>query len=183
MDDRVDTIISATIDQWEGDFVDHPADRGGPTNYGITAATYAAWLGRPVITAEVRSMPRAHAVAIYRQRYWRTAGIDRLPESLWPVVFDISVNMGPVVAIKFLQRAVAVSLAVRLADDGQLGPNTLEMLATALDKVGTTTLVNAICDQRARRYDEIIDRDPSQKVFRKGWLRRCEAFRIRKKGG
>ena len=29
--------------RWEGGYVDHPADPGGATNYGVTQRTYDAW--------------------------------------------------------------------------------------------------------------------------------------------
>jgi len=55
--DRIDTIISTMIDRWEGGYGNHPADRGGPTRFGITAKTLADYLRRPV-TAESLKMYR-----------------------------------------------------------------------------------------------------------------------------
>ena len=40
-----DRIIDGLIVA-EGGYVDHPADRGGPTKYGITRKTLAAWRKR-----------------------------------------------------------------------------------------------------------------------------------------
>ena len=53
----------------EGGYVNHPADRGGPTNFGITAQTLGSWrkLGRPATAAEVQALTEPEARAIYRQ--------------------------------------------------------------------------------------------------------------------
>jgi len=57
--DRIDTIISTMIDRWEGGYSHHPADRGGPTKFGITAKTLADYLRRPVTAEAVRALPRS----------------------------------------------------------------------------------------------------------------------------
>ena len=64
----IDTILDEIIRR-EGGYVNHPADRGGPTNFGITAQTLGSWrkLGRPATTAEVRALTEAEARAVYRQ--------------------------------------------------------------------------------------------------------------------
>ena len=89
----------------EGGYVDHPHDRGGATNFGITetVARSAGWAGT------MRDLPRDFALAIYRRRYWTLPGLDRIA-ALAPKVaaelFDTGVNMGPAVAVAFLHRAL-----------------------------------------------------------------------------
>ena len=39
----------------EGGYVNHKADKGGPTNFGVTIGTYSKWLGREATIAEVKS--------------------------------------------------------------------------------------------------------------------------------
>ena len=54
----------------EGGVSNHPADRGGLTNKGITQATYDAWRelhGRP--SRSVRAIEHAEVDAIYREQF------------------------------------------------------------------------------------------------------------------
>jgi len=62
--------LVADILRREGGFTDNPADRGGPTNFGITHKTLARYKGRPVTKAEVKAMPMDLAVEIYLRNYY-----------------------------------------------------------------------------------------------------------------
>lgn len=55
----IDDLIDAVIDR-EGGYVHHPADRGGPTRWGITEAVarQRGWTG------DMRGFPREEAAAI-----------------------------------------------------------------------------------------------------------------------
>jgi lysozyme family protein len=103
----------------EGGYVNHPADPGGATNLGITAATLARARGHPVSAADVAALTRAEAAAIYRRFFWNSARGDDLPAGLDHAVFDLAVNSGPGRAARLLQRVLAV------AEDGVIGPATL----------------------------------------------------------
>lgn len=174
--DRIDTLIADTISRWEGGYVNHPADHGGPTHFGITQRTLAAFRGRPVTAEDVRTLPRAEAVTIYRQRYWQTTGVDRLPEPLQPVVFDSAVNLGPGAAVRLLQQALG-DLGAPVAVDGVLGAVTAATAARLVAERGAGPVINAVCDRRQRHYDALVAADPTHACFRAGWRRRCDGFR------
>ena len=103
MTDHIDQLIDELIAR-EGDFVDHPADNGGPTRWGITQAVAR----RHGYTGEMHTLPRHMAAAMYKRAYWRAPAFDQL-EHLAPKLaaemFDTGVNMGTGTAIGFLQRA------------------------------------------------------------------------------
>src|SRR3954447_10018217 len=106
MDDLVDVdnLIDALIDR-EGGFVDHPADRGGPTCFGITQAVARAH----GYAGPMHQLPREEATVIYRRLYWLRPRLDEIARRsgrLAAELFDTGVNMGPAVAITFLQRAL-----------------------------------------------------------------------------
>ena len=135
----VDDLIDAVIAR-EGDYVANSADRGGPTRFGITQAV-ARQQG---YAGDMRAMPQAEAVAIYRRLYWIRPQIDlislRAP-ALAAELFDTGVNMGPAVAIGFLQRALnalnrGASDYPDVPIDGQIGPKTLAALDGFLARRG-----------------------------------------------
>ena len=176
--DRIDQIISAMIAKWEGTgYSDHPADRGGPTKFGITGRTLGEFLGKPVTPDQVKAMSWQQAVAIYRERYWFGANIDRLPEELLPVIFDMAVNHGPGTAVRLLQHALG-DLGRPMIGDGRLGKITTGIAAGLIKQLGAKAVVDAICDRRRAYYADIIAHDPSQRAFRNGWLERCESYRL-----
>ena len=106
MDDDIgiDGLVAALIER-EGGFSDHPADRGGPTMYGITEAVARAHGFR----GAMRDLPLDEASAIYRRLYWLRPRFDQVAARAPRVaaeLFDTGANMGPAVAATFLQRAL-----------------------------------------------------------------------------
>ena len=67
------TLIDALIDR-EGGYVDHPADKGGPTCFGITEAVARAH----GYAGPMRQLPRDEAAAIYRRLYWLRPRFDEV---------------------------------------------------------------------------------------------------------
>lgn len=134
----------------EGGFVDHPQDPGGATNFGITerVARSHGYAG------DMRDLPQAAAVDIYRSDYWSRIKADQLPEKLRFHVFDAAVNSGPMQAVKWLQKAAGV------VQDGLIGPQTI----AASSKV-TPAAYSAI---RLRFMTDL----PTWPAFGKGWARR-----------
>ena len=151
----------------EGGFVNHEADRGGPTNHGITQATLAAWRQHPVTVDEVRSLTEAEARAIYLGRYLTEPKLDRIHDPyVLSLAFDSAVNHGPQRVIRWLQKIVGV------VDDGILGPRS----EVAINSYEPVRLYQRLLARRITFYGEIISRDHSQSVFALGWLRRAAEF-------
>ena len=159
----------------EGGFVNHPNDRGGPTNFGITQRVLASWRQREVSVSEVRDMLLAEAKDIYRTEYCTRPKIDRLPALVQPVVFDMSLNHGPGTAIKLLQQ-VLNETGQACDIDGGIGAETLACAQAAAAAVGGA-LVEKLVDRRVAFFNAIVAGDASQQVFLRGWLRRANEFR------
>ena len=173
----VDALIDGLIDR-EGGYVDHPADKGGPTCFGITEAVARAH----GYAGSMRSLPRDEAAAIYRRLYWSRPRFDEIASRsprLAAELFDTGVNMGPAVAVTFLQRALTAlnrngSDYPDLTPDGRVGPATLAALDAFFAKRGRaggeTVLLRALEALQGERYLRLAERRPANEAFLYGWL-------------
>jgi lysozyme family protein len=176
MSRSVEQMIDDVIRR-EGGYVDHPQDRGGPTNFGITQSTLSRHLGRPASADEVRRLERTLAVEIYRREYYQAPRIDALPARIQPFVFDAAVNHGPGRAIRFVQEVCNAAGFGPLAADGQCGPRTRQVAAEA-DQVMGDWLLAALVEERRNFYLALVERHPEQRVFLRGWLNRLAEFEV-----
>ena len=168
----------------EGGYSNDPDDRGGATNLGITQSTLdRARKQIPNLPESVRDLTRAQAEEIYRALYWEASKADMMPYPLCTLHFDVAVNHGVGGAAKLLQRTVnnyaaKAGLNVRVEVDGAVGPKTLSALCQCLDLKGNVSLICEIyCNEREKYYRSIVENNPSQGVFLRGWLNRLERNR------
>jgi len=111
--------------KYEGGYVDHPKDPGGPTNKGVTQAVYDSWRKTQNLpTQSVRNINDSEVAAIYKNLYWDRISGDLLPSGVDFAVFDFAVNSGVSRAAKTLQSIVGVT------QDGQIGPATIQSTKT-----------------------------------------------------
>ena len=62
--------------------------------------------------------------------------------------------------------------------DGAVGPKTLSALCQCLDLKGNVSLICEIyCNEREAYYKAIVENNPSQSKFLRGWLNRLERNR------
>jgi lysozyme family protein len=173
----IDELIDALIER-EGGFVNNPADRGGPTRYGISEAVARA----NGYSGAMRELPRDEAAAIYKRLYWLRPRFDQVAsrsEALASELFDTGVNMGPAVATTFLQRALSALNRDRkdyadLVPDGRIGPATLAALDAFVGlrgkANGETVLLKALDALQGERYIRLAERRPANEAFLYGWL-------------
>ena len=153
---------------FEGGLSSDPLDKGGLTNFGVTQHAYDRFRRRNNLNSRpVTLISGLEVMSIYRSDYWLTAHCDDLPDKLAMCVFDAAVNHGPGKAIRLLQRALNVPV------DGLFGPRTKK----ALDIADELTTIGRFLDLRQDFYDEIIEHDPSQVRFKRGWANRVIALR------
>jgi lysozyme family protein len=172
----VQALIEELIDR-EGGHVDHPADRGGATRFGITEAVARAH----GYAGPMAGLPREEAAAIYRRLYWLRPKFNLVAERS-PLVatelLDTGANMGPAVAVTFLQRALtALNRNGRdypdLVPDGRIGERTLAALDAFLAVRGAqaeTVLLRALEALQGERYLRLAERRPANEAFLYGWL-------------
>lgn len=176
-------MIDQLIDELlliEGGLNTHPEDRGGITNHGISLR-YARRIGLDldgdfdVDDEDILLVTPEIARRLYKEDFYFGPRIDRLPEPVQPVVFDMAVNHGPPRAVMILQRACNVYLNTRIVEDGIIGPKTAKAVQKVYDANGLYFL-QQIYIMRVSFYREIVAKDPSQKKFLNGWLNRAKKF-------
>lgn len=140
----------------EGGFSDDPADHGGATMWGITAAEARRY------GYNVRQLTRAQAALIYRADYWVV--VQWITDArLAAKCFDLVVNVGAFAGAKIIQRAAGV------ADDGVIGSRTREALLALPVEQAIERVSQALGDY----YVDICRTHADQLVFLKGWVRRA----------
>jgi len=161
----------------EGGYINNPADRGGPTNFGITQATARVngYMG------DMKDLPRLTAEKIYRLRYIIIPGFDKvaaMSEAVAEELIDIGVLMGPGTATIYFQRLLNVfnQQGSEYADifvDGQIGPVTMAAFKAYLDyrKEGAVVMVKALDNLQGAGFVELAEKNPSQESFVYGWLK------------
>ncbi|MCB1492248.1 MAG: D-alanyl-D-alanine carboxypeptidase family protein [Rhodobiaceae bacterium] len=167
-DPRQFAKVQPIVDKWEGGYVNHPLDRGGPTNMGITLATLSAWRGRRCSPSDVKALTRKEAWEIYKSRYYDVVHGDDLPLSVALAAHNAAVLHGTKRSGRFLQQALgAAGHAVEV--DGIVGRETVGAVA----HVDPVRLTDCFFDAQ-REYFRNIERNRPQdwRAFGKGWMNR-----------
>jgi lysozyme family protein len=149
--------------KWEGGYVNHPADPGGATNYGVIQSVYTQWRkSKGLGYQHVSYMTLDEAETIFYENYWLQAKCNQVGLPLNIVLFDTAVNFGVTGAVIFLQEALGIKM------DGIFGVIT----ANAVKTTNTKELAYRIINNRINYRYERVKSNPSQSVFLQGWLNR-----------
>ena len=168
----------------------HPDDRGGLTYAGISEKQNKDWEGWSTIKAimseerepnlqEQQLLNHLHR-NFFLDKYWRGIKGDYLAQALAIQVYDAAVNVGIWQASLFLQ--IALNKANRndhyygdVVEDGVIGAQTTAACEAAEQNGLQQLLMHLFTTQLSYFYMQIMENDPSQEVFCKGWILR--AFR------
>lgn len=161
----------------EGDYSDHPADKGGPTRWGITekVARESGYGG------DMRALPRDFAVAVYTRRFINEPGFNRvlaLSSAIGEEMIDTGINMGVSLPAPWLQRILnALNQQARtfpdLVIDGDIGRSTISALRTVLELRGADgekVIARALNCLQGARYLDITEGRPANEAFYFGWM-------------
>ncbi|MFH1320439.1 MAG: glycosyl hydrolase 108 family protein [Bacteroidota bacterium] len=161
----------------EGGYSNHPADRGGETNWGITSLTLeiAKRQGWVKQSQTIKSLTQEESQIIYYEMYWKPLKLDEVLNGLISSeIFDTAVNMGTTAAIRIVQRSLNF-LGESLIEDGIIGFNTLSRL-NFWSKKDPQCLFICLNGFQFIRYVEITELNPSQRVFFRGWTKRIQQY-------
>ncbi|MEN2997548.1 MAG: glycosyl hydrolase 108 family protein [Brevinematia bacterium] len=144
----------------EGGYVNHPADKGGETKYGISKRAYP--------NLDIKNLTKEQAMEIYYRDYWIKSNANEIAEYSFQIATkycDIAINMGISTARMLLRNALKT-----------VGIDTSDIISgvkQAVEQGKKDVLLMALKQEQIQRYYSIVSRNPTQEVFLKGWLRRA----------
>lgn len=157
---------------FEGGFVNHPQDKGGATKYGVILDTWKQYGydkdgDGDLDVDDLKLITPQDAKRIAKKIFWDYFRADHIHnQSVAELIADWGYNSGRVTVARRVQRLL------KLPVDGIFGPLTLK----ALNQTGQKQLFEAIKKDRREFIERIVERDPSQRVFYKGWMNRINTF-------
>jgi len=161
-----DISLSKVLDdiiRREGGYVDHPQDKGGPTNYGVTQRTLSKWRGEKVTPEDVKKLTPGEAKRIYWNMYMKQFSFALNDQRVVDLISDSSVHHGPERTMRWLQRSLGVEA------DGRAGPQTIDAYRSA----DPSKVYERMFQQRKQLLDKLGQKQP---VFNAGWQKRLEEF-------
>lgn len=162
--------LAPKILKWEGGYGNFAEDKGGPTKFGITLATWQQMGedkdGDGDIDAEDIKVLNASDFTLVFKRFWDKWQADKINnQSIADFLVDWYYNSGKW-GIKIPQRVLGVS------QDGVVGSETIK----AINSSDPEELFAELWGARKEFLLNIVKNNPSQKKFIKGWLNRINDF-------
>ena len=152
---KFDDIIEVVLEH-EGGYVNDPDDPGGETNFGVAKRSHP--------DVDIANLTKDGAKEIYKEIYWDKNKVEKVPEQLRHIYFDMCVNQGRGRAVKIMQRT-ANAKGAGLKVDGGMGPMTIAAMGgVELDRVRA---------YRVKYYADLVTRKPDLEKFYFGWFRRA----------
>jgi lysozyme family protein len=185
------SAIIADVIGIEGGYVDNPADPGGATNWGITAATAAQYKSYLVSTynwdGTMQNLTQQMATYVYIQQFWNPMSLDSIlglstyTPLLADLLFEAGVNLGSPTVGKYLQQALNVlndqgTYYSDITVDGNVGSMTVGAIQSLLSARPSDGLVNLLWMVSAlvsARYIAIAAATESSEQFEAGWQNRA----------
>lgn len=160
----------------EGGYVDHPADSGGPTKYGITQAV-ARVHG---YEGDMRELTQERAREIGKAQYWDLMQLDAIAAINPPIayeLFDTGFLCGHARTAQWLQRCLNCGNRLArdypdLEADGLIGPITIDALRIFLRLRGTDgerVLLNALNGLQSAHFTQLTEARAKDEAFWFGW--------------
>lgn len=160
-------ILIPFILKWEGGFANHPKDKGGATNKGITIATFRHFFGSGATVEQLKAMTDEQWETVFRKGFWDPFKGDEIrSQSIANICVDWAWASGAKTAIRHIQQLLGV------ATDGVVGNITLG----AINSAEPGKLFEVIKSARLAFVEAIVKRDASQRVFLKGWRNRINSI-------
>ncbi len=165
-------ILAPFILKWEGGYVNHPNDPGGPTNMGVTLNTWKAYGydktgDKKIDASDIKKLNAEDFTYVLKVGYWnRWKGDSITNQAIANVLVDWVWGSGAW-GIKIPQRLLGIK------EDGIVGYVTVNALNKAIkeDKIG---FITKLYKARYDYINSIIRSNSKLAVFKTGWLNRMK---------
>ena len=160
------TPFVAWIKSWEGGFANDPDDKGGPTNRGVTLATFRAVYGRNKTVDDLKRMTDAQWEHIFRTCFWNRWRADEIRDINVAFLLVQWVWGSGAWGIRNPQKFLGVTV------DGVVGPQTL----AAVNARNGRDLFEQLKKEKRAYLERICISTPTNRKFLAGWLRRLDSM-------
>lgn len=156
----------------EGQYSDHPNDFGGKTRFGISNT----FLKSIDYEHTIETISKKDAEWIYHEYFWTPLQLNKISNQIIATfVFDTAVNQGNARAGEILQ--TALNTQKQIVIDGIIGQQTVTICNQLTESESNTVfLLDVLKAIRKSAYIEIVRKNPSQRVFIRGWFNRVNDF-------
>ena len=165
----------------EGGFSNDPNDKGGATFSGFTIGTLRRLSAQihghdfdkdndgDIDVDDLKKLDWDDLM-VMADTYWNSM-FDQIVHALVVIkTYDFGFNCGQTSGIKLLQKAVNRTLCREaLVVDGKLGPKSVAMV----NACGGDILLKSLIQVAKEHYQDIVNADPTQQGFLKGWFNRA----------
>lgn len=146
----------------EKGIANNPHDKGGFTVDGVTLSTFRTFYGEDKNEDDLRNITPSQWRNIMKVGYWDVCKADDInDQKIAELIVDWCVNSGTA-RIRDVQTIIGVK------PDGAVGPVTL----AAINGYDPKELYRRLMTARKGWFEKIVLRNPSQRVFLKGWMNR-----------
>lgn len=148
------------------EYVNDPADPGGPTKFGVTQKAYASYLCRPVFPDEIEKMTENEAHTFYWAEFWSKLNLSEVQNDAIAIsIFDTCILYGLNTGGRMVQGALGFTQR-----DGIVGPNTI----AALNKEDVKSFLGWLHDRVCSHIGSIVIKNSRLQKFEKGWIARAD---------
>ena len=148
----------------EGGYSNDKADKGGKTKYGIIEVEARKYGYK----GDMKDLTKDIAKDIYKNKYYLSNNLDKIKDKRVALsIADWTINSGSW-GLKKAQQAVNILKGDVLVVDGRIGEKSIE----AINSVNPELFLTQYHELQRKFYKAIVDNNPSQSVFLKGWLNR-----------
>lgn len=157
---------------WEGGYANDPADSGGPTNRGVTIATWRLYGydkdgDGDIDKDDVKLITEYDAVyVVMKPMFWDRVKADQIEDQSVANIIVDWIWMSGFSKIKSIQKILGVSV------DGIVGPKTLR----AINSMNGKALFSKIWQARKNFYYSHVAAVPKHKKFLNGWMNRLNSI-------